>query len=1475
MQDSSPTFRQPAVTDAAGPQDVVNCFQLILGRRPGNQRDIDFHLGAPIAKALHHIIGSKEFTGQVLPRLIDCLEGRDHSPKQLPLGLAKWADELFGLGIPVFTPDASLWPDILANCLGQAGFCDLLRANPRIWRSLSEQLPSLGVFPEKKSEPPAPGIASGGDRPPVESGTTVKPALAAPPAAAHAPGPAATAPAPKIDGAETSPPATRTAARQSHPHPALGTAEPSLGQVFRLLLGNDTPLPARLPIADPVTAARHILVSPEFATRVLGPLAAGHVAPQTDPVPTELREFAAQSFLGGKLAFGASHFHEARPRFLLRLLMHADSQLRPDPAAWSKTGLSASAVERLRSLRDAAVAALAAQDPLLRAPCFAAAAQSLGADALFRYVLGRPPSARDRLVDWTRRGYPAALLKLLLAPEFERAGLGPLRAGKPLRHTANAQLGEDHVEVLHDILRRRPEPPADWSRDLALTLGDPLLLDALAAVPADQDQAEAKDYVLGALRRIGAEARQPPRIPVLVELRDDRRLVFSTPNAAERRGQRLQVRLALVASQRAENDGPPDARFAAEPRIELSIQMEPAAGGQLEAVVTLPALSFKPHVWSGTATCHLRDEGDQEESQIGSPIPLRVAFAAPVLTKLQTKLEEEAKRAAFMAKAGRVREALALLDRLNVDAPGFAEGRILAATITAATGNLEGAAQLLQSEILSDSPGAAELRARLALRQGRLDEAAAGFAAAARPNGVIGRALALLAAASDPGGPPVSAGRAGSLLLHEALRLLRAPQRSALPLAVAFDAAADDPERTGLAREVAVALALIFAPGLGTGEFLRELDARGILRVGEFLQDPEVRELRLLLLPALGHVAPARIADADLLVAVARILEAEGRAEEALTFLEEALRLSPKNFDAHNIAAQICKRLQTIDQAIAHLDQALKLKPDDARTIERMLSYEIDALKQDPLRSTEQHEKLLGRMLEVMQKALVKSPKSPAARLDYARFAILAERFDEAITILQGLAQDAPGWTAPRGMLLRIAQLRNDNAGVLHWYARMQPEEIDERAVVAAVKAKRSLGEVEQAQELLAAHLDRDWPALRREYVRNLFFGARFEEAGQEAARMLEQHRNDLEMRFLAAAANLELGQNELAFFHAAWIQMHGGARLYPLEMPLFLYAALHRCGDAKGALAQLDPMFARVGAQTVGIDPRLGAETFDQLCGTGAYPAACGPHAPVFEGPKVSVVMTTYNVRDYVRTAVRSILQQSYRNLELIIVDDASNDGTPAILTELERSDPRIKLILKSTNDGTYVSKNLGLLQAQGEFAAFQDSDDWSHPDRLACSIGVLLRNPEIVGLTTDWLRMTTSGDIVIKAGGQISHLCCISLVFRRGPVMSRIGFFDSVRIAADLELIQRIGLVFGAKRVPRLRWPLLFGRARSDSLTASEEFGLSRTGFTEPREFYHRNADAFHEQVAAGASAYMPFPLRQRLFEAPAIILPAKTTA
>ena len=267
--------------------------------------------------------------------------------------------------------------------------------------------------------------------------------------------------------------------------------------------------------------------------------------------------------------------------------------------------------------------------------------------------------------------------------------------------------------------------------------------------------------------------------------------------------------------------------------------------------------------------------------------------------------------------------------------------------------------------------------------------------------------------------------------------------------------------------------------------------------------------------------------------------------------------------------------------------------------------------------------------------------------------------------------------------------------------------------------------------------------------------------------------------------------------------------------------------------------------------------------------------YPPLCDGPLVSVVMTAYNVERLVKTSVMSILNQNYRNLELIVVDDCSTDGTLETLRRLKEQDERMQVVAKDTNEGTYVSKNLGMLRANGEFMAFQDSDDWSHPDRLGKSIAVLTSEPEIVALTTNWVRMTTEGDLILKSTNRYAYKSCISLVFRRKEVLQRSGFFDCVRAGADTEFEIRNGILFGEHRVVTYAWPLAFGRVRPESITADAEYGLARYGGKPIREEYRKACRKWHEEIRRGHDGYMPFPLRERPFDAPSKILaPIRTS-
>ena len=109
---------------------------------------------------------------------------------------------------------------------------------------------------------------------------------------------------------------------------------------------------------------------------------------------------------------------------------------------------------------------------------------------------------------------------------------------------------------------------------------------------------------------------------------------------------------------------------------------------------------------------------------------------------------------------------------------------------------------------------------------------------------------------------------------------------------------------------------------------------------------------------------------------------------------------------------------------------------------------------------------------------------------------------------------------------------------------------------------------------------------------------------------------------------------------------------------------------------------------------------------------------------PLVSVIMPMFNEERYVRAAIESILEQTYQNLELIIVDDYSTDRSLEICASI--GDPRIRLHSKA-GEPRYMatSRNIAIQMARGEYVINQDADDWAHPRRIECQLAKALENP------------------------------------------------------------------------------------------------------------------------------------------------------
>ena len=117
---------------------------------------------------------------------------------------------------------------------------------------------------------------------------------------------------------------------------------------------------------------------------------------------------------------------------------------------------------------------------------------------------------------------------------------------------------------------------------------------------------------------------------------------------------------------------------------------------------------------------------------------------------------------------------------------------------------------------------------------------------------------------------------------------------------------------------------------------------------------------------------------------------------------------------------------------------------------------------------------------------------------------------------------------------------------------------------------------------------------------------------------------------------------------------------------------------------------------------------------------------------PKVTVILSTYNRARLLPHAIRSIINQTFTDWELIIVDDASSDTTEQVVRAFIEVDSRIRYHRHNTNQGAAVARNTGLKHARGTYVAFQDDDDVSHPERLHKQADYLDKHPHVALLYT-----------------------------------------------------------------------------------------------------------------------------------------------
>lgn len=290
------------------------------------------------------------------------------------------------------------------------------------------------------------------------------------------------------------------------------------------------------------------------------------------------------------------------------------------------------------------------------------------------------------------------------------------------------------------------------------------------------------------------------------------------------------------------------------------------------------------------------------------------------------------------------------------------------------------------------------------------------------------------------------------------------------------------------------------------------------------------------------------------------------------------------------------------------------------------------------------------------------------------------------------------------------------------------------------------------------------------------------------------------------------------------------------------------------------------------GIAPLVWHRPMQPLSLESLVPEQITPH-PGGESPQVSVIMPVYNAADFLATALHSLLAQTFEALEVLVVDDASTDASLSVAEAFAQQDKRVRVLRQPINQGAYAARNRGLKEARGALITVHDSDDWSHPEKIARQAAAMEANPGWVVCSSDMVRCTTQltfGRWCIAEVGGWTYRNTSSLMMRR-QVVHTLGYWDRVRCTADTEYLHRIWAAFGQQAFGEVLpgVPLALCRDEPTSLSQAGPTHLV-TQFKGVRYDYMAAAHAWHARADRPEDLYLPDDPSERPFLAPALNLP-----
>ncbi len=214
---------------------------------------------------------------------------------------------------------------------------------------------------------------------------------------------------------------------------------------------------------------------------------------------------------------------------------------------------------------------------------------------------------------------------------------------------------------------------------------------------------------------------------------------------------------------------------------------------------------------------------------------------------------------------------------------------------------------------------------------------------------------------------------------------------------------------------------------------------------------------------------------------------------------------------------------------------------------------------------------------------------------------------------------------------------------------------------------------------------------------------------------------------------------------------------------------------------------------------------------------------------PKVSIILPTYNRAYIIEKAIQSVLNQTYQDFELIIVDDGSTDNTEEIIKKLQEKDKRIRYIKLETNKGAAAARNEGIKIAHGKYITFQDSDDEWLPEKLEKQMKIFETTPEDIIVYTGFWRIdgdekTYIPDINISNREGYIHKELLKGNFVGTPsillkkeTLEKVALFDEcLQRFQDWDLVFRLSEYYNFKLIDE---PLYTSHILTDSISANYE--------------------------------------------------------